>query len=389
MHTNHDHICFRKRWEIDQELASMLGECKGLIQAISDTPILPQYHQQLMLVSMRKGAQATTAIEGNTLSLVEIEKIGSVGHAPKPSKEYQEKEVSNILSAFSFIMGELVFKNNIEYISESLLLQLHELVGRDVGESFQADPGTFRRRNVYVGDYRAPNFSEVPKYVHDLCEWLKSEFHFGAAQSITEAIVQAIVAHMYIAWIHPFLDGNGRTARLLEFYILMRAGMPNIASHILSNHYNDTRAMYYAKIGQATRSNDLSEFLRYAVEGLLDGLREVLDTVQVSALQIAWRSYIFEQFNSLRSRHTAQLSSLHRRRRELVLNWQPGRACSGFQDASQEVLLLYRQVSERTFIRDLEALEDMNLLVRTPENKLIPNVMLLRVRMAIHLESMV
>jgi Fic family protein len=59
------------------------------------------------------------------------------------------------------------------------------------------------------------------------------------------ALMKAILTHLYIAWIHPFGDGNGRTARLAELQILLAAGMPMPASHLLSNHYNTTRTDLY------------------------------------------------------------------------------------------------------------------------------------------------
>ena len=76
--------------------------------------------------------------------------------------------------------------------------------------------------------------------------------------------------HVYIAMIHSFGDGNGRTVRLIEFYILLRAGLPDIASHILSNHYNDTRQEYYRQIDLCIRERDLSGFVRYVVQGFRD-----------------------------------------------------------------------------------------------------------------------
>ena len=54
------------------------------------------------------------------------------------------------------------------------------------------------------------------------------------------AILRAITAHLYLIWIHPFGDGNGRLARLVEFTILLKSGIPSIAAHLLSNHYNAT-----------------------------------------------------------------------------------------------------------------------------------------------------
>ncbi|MDP2993142.1 MAG: Fic family protein, partial [Deltaproteobacteria bacterium] len=110
--------------------------------------------------------------------------------------------------------------------------------------------------------------------------------------------MQAIVAHVYIAVIHPCGDGNGRTARLIEFYILLRAGLPDIASHILSNHYNDTRQEYYRRLDLCVRERDLSGFGRYAVQGFRDGLKGVLDIVQANLLEMSWHKFIYDTLDS-------------------------------------------------------------------------------------------
>jgi Fic family protein len=72
--------------------------------------------------------------------------------------------------------------------------------------------------------------------------------------------------------IHPFGDSIGRTARLIEFSILLRAGLPDMASQILSNYYNDIRQEYYRRLDLCVRERDLSGFVRYAVLRFRDGL---------------------------------------------------------------------------------------------------------------------
>ncbi len=62
-------------------------------------------------------------------------------------------------------------------------------------------------------------------------------------------VAKAVLAHLYIAWIHPFADGNGRTARLVEFQILAQSGLiPLPAANLLRDHYNKTRDRYYAEL---------------------------------------------------------------------------------------------------------------------------------------------
>ncbi len=68
----------------------------------------------------------------------------------------------------------------------------------------------------------------------------------------------------------PLLSAE-RTARLVEFYLLMRAGVPDISSLVLSNFYNLTRSEYYRQIDKATNQNDITDFLFYAIQGFRDG----------------------------------------------------------------------------------------------------------------------
>ena len=90
------------------------------------------------------------------------------------------------------------------------------------------------------------------------------------------------------------MDGNGRTARLWEFYILMRSGIPSIASHILSNHYNDTRAVYYRQLQHAAETGDLSTFIQYAIEGFRDGLEKTIAVIHKEQTELTWNNYVHD-----------------------------------------------------------------------------------------------
>ena len=190
-------------------------------------------------------------------------------------------------------------------------------VGKELGEHFDAIPGQLRTDDRVVGPYKCPRPDDVVPLVERLCEWLQEQFRYSSGeQGFSDAVVQAIVTHVYIEWIHPFGDGNGRTGRLLEFYILLRAGNPDIASHILSNFYNETRAEYYRQLDSANKASDLSAFIAYAVQGYRDGLRETLSTIQRSQFEIGWRNLIYDRFAS----HRYRKKNVFKRRRDLVLN---------------------------------------------------------------------
>lgn len=357
----YNHIYFRKEWEITLDSAYMLGECHALVDALTDIPLQPEYRQLLLSVSLRKGAQATTAIEGNTLSEEEIEKLQE-GWSLPPSKEYLQIEVNNILEAFNTLLYEIVTEDKVSIITPDLIKYFHSMIGKDLGERFDAIPGKFRDDRRHVGPYLAPEHQYVPELIDKLCSWLGREFHYSDGQDFATAVIQAIVTHVYIEWIHPFGDGNGRTGRLLEFYILLRTGLPSIVSHILSNFYNLTRPEYYRQLDKARKKRDLTEFIRYALQGFRDGLRENLNIIQENQFSIFWQHYIYEAFANLK--YTKK--GVFKRKRALMLQMPINQffTVDELIEISPDVAKRYATIGRPTVLRDLRELQELNLLLK-------------------------
>jgi len=362
LYKNYPHISFKRKWTLKDDTLYELGQCNGIITALHDTPISPEYRKRLLSVSLLKGAQATTAIEGNTLSYDEIEIIQGGKNLP-PSKEYQEIEVKNVLDAFNYLLNETTGKNTSNIISVELIKTFHKMVGKNLGEHFQAIPGNFRNNNVIVGDYKPPDYKFVEKLIRHFCEWSIEYFHYDKGQNFMESVIQAIVSHIYIAWIHPFSDGNGRTARLLEFYILLRAGNPDFASHLLSNYYNLTRPEYYRHLDKSRKTGDISDFISYAVKGYRDGLLHVLSIVQNNQFEIAWKNFIHETLQIKKTRGKSE--NLNKRRRDLMLHIPIGQklALDEIVSLNVNIAIIYNQLSKRTLMRDIKELIDLELLL--------------------------
>jgi Fic family protein len=374
---NFSHISFRLQWELSNDISYMLGQCNATIKALSEIPMEPDYRALLLNLSLIKGAQSTTAIEGNTLSEEEIINIQKGKNLP-PSKAYQQKEVENIIDAFNILLNELVIDNKDQLISPEFILRLHKMVGRDLGENFNAIPGEFRNHNIFVGRYRGPDHKEVIPMIQKLCDWMKTEFHYERGQHYINTVIQAIVLHVYIAWIHPFGDGNGRTARLLEFYILLRAGNPDFASHLLSNFYNETRSEYYRHLDNSTKTGNLNEFLKYAIQGYRDGLYHIIDIVQTNQMEISWRNYIYNVFKT--KRITAKTEGVNKRRRDLIISLPIGSRFN-FKDITKlsvEIALTYNNLSGRTINRDIQELVNLDLLIENDDGTFSPNLIVLK-----------
>lgn len=367
------HLCFHQHWEITDTVQYQLGECHALVEAIARTPLRPKARQSLMSMSFIKGAQATAAIEGNTLTQEEVERIYEGKENLPPSREYLQIEVKNVLDAFNYLHEEVIF-NDVEWlITPDRLLDFHKRITQNLGQHADAIPGRFREDNRQVGPYLAPDHTHVQELVAQLCEWIRREFHFGRGQQeFTTSIIQAIVTHVYIEWIHPFGDGNGRTGRLVEFYILLRAGLPDIASHILSNFYNQTRPEYYRQLNECRKTRDLTNFIQYAIQGFRDGLIETLDAIQEMQFKIFWRDHIYTTFSDI----DYKKREVFKRKRNLMMaiplnGWKTQEEI--LQNVDQHLAFEYMQYKPLTLKRDLDELVQLELLVKE-KNKYRPNI---------------
>jgi Fic family protein len=204
---------------------------------------------------------------------------------------------------------------------------------------------------------------------------LKIEFHYTKGQIFIEAVIQAIVSHVYIEWIHPFGDGNGRTGRLVEFYLLMRAGNPDIASHILSNHYNNTRTEYYRQLELAGRSHNLSQFIEYALQGFRDGLNYTLSIIQQNLFNIAWRALVYDKFSEVKYRDTETFKRKRRILLDLPIDKELSPTDIFFGNSNNAKK--YASLTERSLQRELEEFVKMGLLINV-EDKYRANVDLLK-----------
>lgn len=338
----------------------LLGEARSKVDHLSRALLRPDVAAEMHHVYLTKGAQATTAIEGNSLSEDEVGAIVA-GRAvrPLPSREYQYREVENIVAAFNRIKDDLLGGGDAALTRAKI-----EDFNRQVLDGLEEDdvrPGEIRTRSVVVGPYRGAPAEDCEYLLDLLCAWLNGPDFTAPSEAweIPHALLKAMLAHLYLAWIHPFDDGNGRTARLVEHQILMAAGVPMPAAHLLCNHYNATRTEYYRRLDEASTSGgDIVPFLTYAVTGFVDGVRVQLERVWEQQYADRWEQFIYETFGG----HAT--SDAERRRLRLIRAISAKREPVARRDIPglhPELTLAYAD-TERMLSRDLNALEGMGLL---------------------------
>lgn len=339
----------------------MLGECQSTCEHIAGVPLRPDTANKLYQLYLAKGVLATTAIEGNTLSEEEVLRHLQGTLKLPPSREYLAQEIDNIVTGCNLILSDLKAGR---VLTSGMVKKLNQIVLDKLRLDEEVMPGEIRGHAVSVGRYQAPPAQDCEYLLGRLCEWLNSEaFNPKPEMVIVYAILKAVLAHLYLAWVHPFGDGNGRTARLVEFQILIASGVPAPAAHLLSNHYNQTRTEYYRQLDQASRSGgDALPFVLYATQGLLDGLRSQLQDIREQQLDVAWRNYVHEAFSDKKSPSDA-------RRRHLVLDLSRSAGPLPFSELSEvspRIAAAYARKTVKTLSRDVKALIRMGLLVQEP-----------------------
>jgi len=336
----------------------LLGEAQSKCLHVAGVPLKPAISKEMHKVYLAKGALATTALEGNTLSEDQARKrLDGVLQLP-PSKEYLGKEIDNVITAFNFILSA-IHEGRGATLSAGEILEYNRLALDNLEVEEGVVPGEVRTHPVGVGRYQCPEARDCPSLLGKYVAWL-NEMHLVEGWEIASGILKAIVAHIYLAWIHPFGDGNGRTARLIEYKILLSVGIPTPSAHILSNHYNQTRTQYYRELDKASKSGgDVTSFIRYALRGMVDGLKEQLDNIRSQQWAISWTDYIHERFKGQDTK-----AAVRRRRLMLDLSerFDASVEIARIPDISPRLAAEYHGATAKTYARDINVLVSMDLL---------------------------
>lgn len=347
----------------------LLGDAQAKCEYIANIPLQPATARDLHIVYLAKGALATTAIEGNTLSEEEAQQIVEGTLELPPSKQYLKQEVSNIVVAFEALLEQLS-NEQLPNIDFERILKFNRQVLDNLEFEEHVIPGEITKIQVGVLGYRGAPPEDckylLQRYSH---EFEQMEEKLGDLPKIVSGLFRAIIAHVYLVWIHPFGDGNGRTARMIESQILLKAGAPSSTALLLSNHYNQTRTAYYRHLDTARKAkNDLLSFVEYALEGFIDGLNSQLALIHEQQLNIAWRDYIRDQFRN-------KVGRGDERRRQLIYDLseqKDGIPVNEIVTVLPRAAANYATLSKKTLIRDLGKLYEVGL-VKFNEQGIVSN----------------
>jgi Fic family protein len=222
----------------------------------------------LQLDTRSRNAHASTAIEGNPLTLEEVRAV-EAGMALPATPDRAHREVVNYFAGLRFIEKNAHKKNRVH----DDILELHRMVAGTVMD--QGEAGRYRTIRVRVGPYTPPPPEEVSGLMFEWLDWWNQR-----AGELSPVLSSAILHYRFEA-IHPFADGNGRTGRAIALWELYRRGFDTHHIFSVDEFYWDDRPRYYASLQQVRQAGeDLTAWLEYAAEGIEDTLSKVWKRIQ-------------------------------------------------------------------------------------------------------------
>lgn len=266
---------FKPNFHYTHKIVNNLTSIAKARAVILNAPLIPKWEVSLRREALLRSAHSSTAIEGNPLTLEQVSELAAGRDIMVRRKD--KKEVLNYLEALEKI-PEFAERKPFKL---SDLLELHKLITRDTLEN-PADEGSLRNQQVAVVNratgqiiFMPPPTDRVANLVEEFLEWFNSE----EANEI-DPVIEAGLAHYELVRIHPFVDGNGRTARVMASIVLFKRAFDIKRFFALDDYYDKDRRAYYAALKTVDQDKlDLTGWLEYFTEGVAVSLKAVEDKV--------------------------------------------------------------------------------------------------------------
>lgn len=267
---------FEPNFEITPSIATALMAIAADRQAIEQLPI-----DVAMIASLRETARLrathySTLIEGNRLTQAQVH--DALRGVRLPGRERDENEVRNYYRAIE-VVERLAQVSGPVTEDEIQLIHAWVMLGRRANSPYRDGQNVIRDSRTSAIVYLPPEAGDVPVLMKDLVAWVNENM----ASRVLPIPIVAALAHYQFATIHPYYDGNGRTARLVTTLILHRLGYGLKGIYNLEEHYARNLEGYYRALAVGPSHNyyfgrseaSLTEFVAFFCAGMADALQSV------------------------------------------------------------------------------------------------------------------
>ncbi len=346
---------FLPSYTITHKILTNIAKIEAAEELIKHAPLLPLWEKQFKEDAIVRAVYHGTHLEGNLLNRDDAKDVLLGKEVIGRPRDIQE--IINYRKVIEFIDEEA--KRKIDKITETLIKKLHRIIVDKILSPEQA--GEYRTKQVIIRNsqtgevtFRPPPPLEVPFLMRDFIYWLNRE-----NQNNLHPVLKAGIAHHELVRIHPFIDGNGRVARVLATLILLLGGYDIRRFFSLEEYYDRDAAVYYENLQKAS-AGDLTAWLEYFTYGAAVEFEKIKEKV----LKLSKDAKLKERFGG-------QQIYLTERQMKIIEYIQE----VGYLQ-NQSFPDLFPDISEDTILRDIKYLIEKGLLKKIGSTKAARYVML-------------
>lgn len=324
--------------------AKELGEIKGLILGLPE-----KIKQEPLLEIMISEAIKTSEIEGEYMSREDV--MSSIKNNLGLHKTIivKDKRASGIAQLMIEVRNDIEKPLTIDIIQHwhNLLMEAYSNINGGkwrVGEApMQIISGAYGREVVH---YEAPPSNQIPEEMEMFLSWYSKE-ELPLKEQVSRALLKSAIVHLYFESIHPFEDGNGRIGRALAEYTLSQ-GLKTPVLLSISNSIEKNKKSYYEHLKEAQRSLDITEWISYFVQVILDAQKEAKELVQFTLKKAQFFDEYTDQLND------RQLKVINRILEKGIVGFEGGMTAKKYMSITK--------TSKATATRDLQQLQESGVL---------------------------
>jgi len=285
-----------KRWILYDGNAIMaaLVEAKSAVQSLTTLPYQKSWVEALQEMQLKREVAGTSRIEGAEFTERELEEAVRPNVSPEELRTRSQRQANAAMRTYRWL-GEIPADRAI---SDGLVREIHRRLVTGCDDD-HCPPGVLRGRDYNV------TFGIPPHRGAEggpFCEEAFAGLLLSAQTEFRDhdPLVQAMALHYHLAAMHPFLDGNGRTARAMEALMLRRAGLTDRAFVAMSNYYYDEKPAYLRILSEVRQANhDLTPFLVFALRGVRIQCERLTAEIRKQMQKALFRDTMYSLFNRL------------------------------------------------------------------------------------------
>lgn len=338
---------FTPSFTITNKILTNIAKIEAAEEMIQHAPLLPLWEKKFQEEAVVRAVYHGTHLEGNKLQVDEARDVLLGKEVVGRLRDIQE--IINYRKVLELIDEEA--KKKIEKITEMLIKKIHRVIVDKILSSEYS--GEYRQKQVVIRDsytgeitFRPPAAIEVPFLMREFIYWLNQ-----TTNEQLHPVLKAGIAHHELVRIHPFIDGNGRVARVLATLILFLGGYDIRRFFSLEEYYDRDAASYYKNLQKAT-NGDLTSWLEYFTYGTAYEFEKIKDRV----LKLSRDVKLKEKFGG-----------------QIFLTERQIKIIEYLQEVgylqNQQFSNLFPDLSEDTVLRDLKDLMNKGLIKKVGSTK--------------------